>query len=183
MIALGLLDPRIPAPLPGSKPVSLLDPDLAAAIKAGNESRALESREQNEEEIASEVRRSLEELYSQHIESRKERSPRTLKFYLREFSAFSVWCLKQHCLPDIEAPRSLPTRPETLASYLHELLEGGAIPGKLRLVVAAVSRAHRLKQFADPAGDPLIAGILKASRERDKKTRVVKRKNSNGVHH
>jgi hypothetical protein len=88
-------------------------------------------------------------------------------------------------LPDVLAPRSLPAKPEIVASYLHEILGKGKSYASLKIVVAAIARAHLLKGYADPCDDELPQAILRAAMEmdkadREKTARRPKRKASNG---
>ena len=176
----GLLDQPTTTTRRNTDPLLLLEGDLGEAIKLANEKWAMEARARDEEEIAADVRRSLEAIYSDHIEARRERSPKTIAYYVQAFSSFALWCVAQHALPNIEGPRSLPARSETVAAYLHALLESGKSSGQLRVASAAIQRAHRLAGHADPTADPMVAGVLRAARAKAP-ARKKKPRKRNGV--
>ena len=176
----GLLD-QPPTLTGAARSVPLVDPDIAEAVNIANEKWELERREQDEQAIAALLRETLKKVYGDTIEEPREPSAWTRARYISEFSKFALWCLSQHLLPFLDPPRSLPAKPELVASYLHHLATSGA-HSKLRSVSAAISRAHRLAQLPDPTSDVLVAGVLRAARAAAP-ARKKKRKKTNGRHH
>ena len=115
-------------------------------------------------------------------EEPREPSAWTRARYISEFSKFALWCLSQHLLPFLDPPRSLPAKPELVASYLHHLATSGA-HSKLRSVSAAISRAHRLAQLPDPCDDALVSGVLRAARQKAQPKKRRRRKTNGARHH
>ena len=178
----GLLD-RPPALTGAARSVSLLDPDMTEAFTIAREKWELDRREQDEAAIAEILRESLKKIYGDVIEEPKEPADTTKRRYISEFAAFARFALLQHALPHFDPPRSLPARPELVASYLHSLISGGAHSTRLRSASAAISRAHRLAQLPDPTCDVLVAGVLRAARQKAQPKKRRRRKKANGVHH
>lgn len=144
---------------------NFLDPDFSATIAAGNEALERERRSQDEADVAAILREALIETYGEFIQEPKELARNSVISYTKAFAEFAKYCKAQACPPEIEAPRSLPARPELVAAYLHSLIQSGAKVDSLRVASAAIRRAHRLKGLADPCDDVLVAGILRAARE------------------
>ena len=161
----------------------LLDGDLAEAIKLANEQRTLATREQDEQAIAALLRESLKGIYGDSIEEPKEPADVTKRRYIAEFASFARFALLQHSLPEFDPPRSLPAKAELVASYLHSLASSGARSPKLRCVSAAISRAHRLAQLPDPCDDVLVAGVLRAARQKAQPKKKRRRKTNGARHH
>ena len=159
-----------------------VDGDLAEAVSVANDKWELERREQDEAAIADILRESLKKIYGPHIEEPKEPSAWTRARYISEFSKFALWCLSQHLMPFLDPPRSLPAKPELVASYLHHLATSGA-HSKLRSVSAAISRAHRLAQLPDPCEDSLVSGVLRAARQKAPPKKKRRRKANGARHH
>jgi hypothetical protein len=106
-----------------------------------------------EQEIDRLVRDSLEKRYAPQLIECATKVPRTRQSYIATFKHFKSFCA------DVNVT-SLPARAGTVAAYLHQHILDGASPEKIRRLVAAVSYAHRIKEFFDPTEDELVRAIV-----------------------
>jgi hypothetical protein len=107
----------------------------------------------DEAEIDRLVRGALEKIYAEHIIARSKTIPKTRQSYIAAFKHFRQFCTEA-------GARALPARPGAVASYLHQEIQAGASPEKIRRLVAAISYGHRVKEVFDPTEDELVKAIV-----------------------
>ena len=84
----------------------------------------------------------------------RDRSPRTLKEYRRDWRQFKVFCgARDFC--------SLPASPETIALYATALAEAPRKYSTITRAIAAISVAHKTAGHESPASRELVHRVLK----------------------
>ena len=100
--------------------------------------------------------------YKEHIDELGRIAPKTFEKYLRVFGAFASEC-------DEAGVSCLPATPGAVATYLDHKLSNGASAETIRVITAAIARAHLVSEFPDPTTDPLVRGIVRASGKQPRK--------------
>jgi hypothetical protein len=112
-----------------------------------------QERRADEVEIDRVVLQSLERIYAEHIIARSKTIPKTRQTYIAAFKHFRQFCTEA-------GVRALPARPGAVASYLHQEIQAGASPEKIRRLVAAISYGHRVQELYDSTEDELVKAIV-----------------------
>lgn len=106
-------------------------------------------------ERAAALRARVEELLE------RRRTPGTVEKYERDFAAFEQWCAEGHA-------SSLPAPPDVIVSYVAELAGiNGRKPYAVSTIqrkLAAIGYAHTQAGHPNPCRDPIVAEVMKGTR-------------------
>jgi len=73
----------------------------------------------------------------------------TTRAYRVDFEHFIKYCEELHASP-------LPATPETICSYIKNLVQDGRSSASIRRVMAGMTTIHKLNRFPDPTKDPNV---------------------------